>query len=46
MKRIRIALADDHPIVLDGLEQLFNLEPDFEVVSRAMTAEVDSLASR
>lgn len=39
MKRIRIALADDHPIVLDGLEQLFNLEPDFEVVSRAMTAE-------
>ena len=39
MKRIRIALADDHPIVLDGLEQLFNLEPDFEVVSRSMTAE-------
>jgi DNA-binding NarL/FixJ family response regulator len=30
----RIALADDHPIVLDGLEQLFRLEPDFEVVAR------------
>ncbi|HEX7181962.1 MAG TPA: response regulator transcription factor [Thermoanaerobaculia bacterium] len=30
----RIALADDHPIVLDGLEQLFHLEPDFEVVAR------------
>jgi two-component system, NarL family, nitrate/nitrite response regulator NarL len=39
MKRIRIVLADDHPIVLDGLEQLFKLEPEFEVVSRAMTAE-------
>ena len=39
MKRIRIALADDHPIVLDGLEQLFKLEPEFEVVSRVSTAE-------
>jgi DNA-binding NarL/FixJ family response regulator len=39
MKRIRIVLADDHPIVLDGLEQLFKLEPEFEVVSRVPTAE-------
>jgi DNA-binding NarL/FixJ family response regulator len=31
---IRIALADDHPIVLDGLAQLFGLEPDIEVVAR------------
>jgi DNA-binding NarL/FixJ family response regulator len=31
---IRVALADDHPIVLDGLEQLFRLEPDFELVAR------------
>jgi DNA-binding NarL/FixJ family response regulator len=31
---IRLVLADDHPIVLDGLEQLFGLEPDFEVVAR------------
>jgi DNA-binding NarL/FixJ family response regulator len=30
----RLVLADDHPIVLDGLEQLFRLEPDFEVVAR------------
>jgi DNA-binding NarL/FixJ family response regulator len=39
MKRIRIVLADDHPIVLDGLEQLFRLEPEFEVVARSTTAE-------
>lgn len=31
---IRILIADDHPIVLDGLAQLFNLERDFEVVAR------------
>jgi len=30
---IRIALADDHPIVLQGLQQLFERQKDFEVVS-------------
>lgn len=39
MKRIRTVLADDHVIVLDGLEQLFRLEPEFEVVARSTTAE-------
>ena len=39
MKRIRIVLVDDHPIVLDGLEQLFGTEPDLEVVARATSAE-------
>jgi two-component system nitrate/nitrite response regulator NarL len=39
MKRIRIVLADDHVIVLDGLEQLFRLEPEFDVVARSTTAE-------
>jgi DNA-binding NarL/FixJ family response regulator len=39
VKRIRIALADDHVIVLDGLEQLFKLEPEFEVVARSTTAD-------
>jgi DNA-binding NarL/FixJ family response regulator len=29
---IRIALADDHPIVLQGLQQLFERHGDFEVV--------------
>ncbi len=36
---IRVALADDHPIVLDGLEQLFRLEPDFQVVGRCREGE-------
>ena len=39
MKRVRIVLADDHVIVLDGLEQLFRLEPELEVVARSTTAE-------
>jgi RNA polymerase sigma factor (sigma-70 family) len=39
MRPIRLVLADDHPIVLDGLEQLFGTEPDIEVVARATTAE-------
>jgi DNA-binding NarL/FixJ family response regulator len=37
--RIRVALADDHPIVLDGLEQLFRLEPDVDVVARCRNAD-------
>ena len=32
--QIRLALADDHPLVLDALEQLFRLEGDFQVVAR------------
>lgn len=31
---IRLLVADDHPIVLNGLEQLFGLEEDFQVVGR------------
>lgn len=36
---IRLVLADDHPVFLDGLEQLFGLEPDFEVVARCVDGE-------
>ena len=32
-QHIRIVLTDDHPIVLDGLQRLFQTQPDFEVVS-------------
>jgi len=32
---IRIVLADDHPIVRDGLKKLLKLEEDFEVVGEA-----------
>src|SRR5215218_198733 len=36
---IRLILADDHPIVLDGLVQLFRVEPDFEIVARCRDGE-------
>lgn len=36
---IRLILADDHPIVLDGLEQLFRVEPEFQVVARCRDGE-------
>jgi two-component system, NarL family, nitrate/nitrite response regulator NarL len=36
---IRIVLADDHPIVLRGLERLFELEQDIQVVASCLTAE-------
>ena len=32
---IRIVIADDHPIVRDGLKKLLNLETDFEIVGEA-----------
>src|SRR5436305_13923334 len=32
---IRIVIADDHPIVRDGLRKLLKLEDDFEVVGEA-----------
>ncbi|HEV8454264.1 MAG TPA: response regulator transcription factor [Gemmatimonadales bacterium] len=31
---IRLVLADDHPVVLHGLEHLLRLEPGFEIVAR------------
>ena len=34
-KKIRIVLADDHPIFRDGLKKLLALEDDFEVVGEA-----------
>lgn len=36
---IDLVFADDHPIVLDGLEQLFRLEGDFTVVARCRSGE-------
>lgn len=35
MSKIRIVLADDHPIVLDGLRNLVRAEDDFELVGEA-----------
>jgi DNA-binding NarL/FixJ family response regulator len=36
---IRLVLADDHPLVLDGLEQLFRLSRDFTVMARCRDGE-------
>jgi DNA-binding NarL/FixJ family response regulator len=35
LKPIRIVIADDHPIVRDGLRRLLEIEKDFEVVGQA-----------
>jgi DNA-binding NarL/FixJ family response regulator len=36
---VRLVIADDHPIILEGLEQLFKRERDFEVVATCMTGQ-------
>lgn len=41
-----IVLADDHPIVLDGLERLFGLEEGLEVVGRCRDGEETLAAVR
>ena len=36
---IRLVLADDHPLILNALEQLFALESDFQVLARCQDGE-------
>lgn len=36
---IRLVVADDHPLILDALENLFHLEPDFQVLARCRDGE-------
>ena len=43
---IRLVLADDHPIVLQGLEQLFARQGDFEVVDSCPDADSAMAAVR
>ena len=43
---IRLVLADDHPIVLNGLESLFHLEADFQVLARCVNGEETLAAVR
>jgi DNA-binding NarL/FixJ family response regulator len=39
VNRIRIFVADDHPLLLNGLLVALNLQPDFEVVGKATTGD-------
>jgi DNA-binding NarL/FixJ family response regulator len=44
---IRIAIADDHPVVREGLVAMLETEPDFQVVGTAATgAEAVALVAR
>ena len=44
---IRVAVADDHPVVRDGLVAMLHAEPEFEVVGEAASgAEAVSLVER
>ena len=36
---IRLVVADDHPIILGGLVQIFASEPDFAIVASAQTGD-------
>src|SRR5512139_2827137 len=36
---IRVVLADDHPLILGGLENLLRMEEGFEVVSSCVNGE-------
>ena len=39
MRRIRLIIADDHPVVRDGLCGMLESQPDFEVVGEAADGE-------
>jgi DNA-binding NarL/FixJ family response regulator len=43
---IRLVLADDHHIILDGLESLFRLEEEFQVMARCTNGEETMKAVR
>jgi len=45
---IRIVVADDHPIVLQGLQHLFDRQADFEVVATCADADatIDAVRAR
>ena len=43
---ITLILADDHALILDGLEKLFHLEKDFRIVARCLDGEETLAALR
>jgi len=36
MERIKILVADDHPLIRDGLRTLLSTEPDLDLVGEAV----------
>lgn len=44
--RVRLVIADRHPIILDGLEVLFSAESDLEVVARCVNGDETLAAVR
>ncbi|HKA37214.1 MAG TPA: response regulator transcription factor, partial [Thermoanaerobaculia bacterium] len=40
MKKIRIVIADDHPIFRQGLRQIIEAEPDLSVVAEAANGQI------
>ena len=47
MGRIRIVIADDHPVVRAGLQEILRSQPDFEIVGEASNGvEAVALASQ
>jgi len=43
---IRLIIADDHPLILNGLENLFSLEKDLQVVARCTNGDETLAAVR
>ena len=43
---ITLILADDHALILDGLEKLFRLEKDFKIMARCLDGEATLAALR
>jgi DNA-binding NarL/FixJ family response regulator len=46
MKKIRVLIADDHPVVREGLAGMLAGQPDFEVVGMAANGEMALVSKR
>ena len=40
MRPIRLLVADDHPVVRDGLRAMLATQPDMELVGEAATGKI------